>query len=78
MLVHDYGYVTILHIPGCSDGVTFQLDSLLEVEYMPQCFAVKINTSQQLEIRCPGESQHCLSDVSYGGVKGKFNIMGLA
>lgn len=52
VLLHDYSYVTILHIPGCSDVVTFQLVSCLSVEFLSECFAVMISKSQQLEIRC--------------------------
>lgn len=44
--------MTILYIPGCSGTVTFQLDSSLSVELMPEGFAVMISTSQQLAIRC--------------------------
>lgn len=34
-----YDFLHPLHIPGWSDGVSFQLDSLLSVELMPSYFS---------------------------------------
>lgn len=78
MLMYDCSYMTILHIPQCSDCVTFQLDSCLSVELMSECFTVMISTSQQLEIRCHRKDSILPIRCQPQRVKGKLNFIGLA